>query len=368
MFLQKSLPLLCLLGLTCAASVQDNLGPPAIAWAGEPRVQELQPQTVTFSASKVTLNEALRELQRQTGNGLKDLRKNPENPVLSMKPGEFWPTLDAVCKQAKIAFSAYQPDGGIALVDTPYRELKTHYGGIFRFAFRRITVSRDEETQAHHCHVTLETAWEPRFKALYLNLDRATAVFGRRSEILERESARPVSGGCATEIELRMPAPDRATAKVDSLKGTIRVIGVPKMLEFALAKLTTDKIVEQEGVKVSLTYVNQKSSKRWSLDVLTVYPEGAIVGLDSFQQTWRDGNRVWLSWGTDPKTKRPYELEPSGQSPQDAPVGTKIQYHFTPRGETPLPPLTADVTLRHRTPNRVVAFTVPFEFRDLPLP
>ena len=368
MFLRKSLPLLCLLGLTCARSVQDNLGPQAIAWAGEPRIHELQPQTVTFSANKLTLDDALRELQRQTGNGLKDLRKNPQNPVLSMKPGEFWPTLDAVCKQAKIGFSAYQPDGGIALVDTPYRELKTHYSGIFRFAFRGITLSRDEETQAHHCHVTLEAAWEPRFKALYLNLERATAIYGKRSEILERESARPVSGACATEIELRMPAPDRATAKVDSLKGSIRVIGVPKMLEFALAKLKTDKIVEQEGVKVSLTFVNQKSPKRWSVDVLTVYPEGAIVGLDSFQQTWRDGNRVWLSWGTDPKTKRPYELEPSGQSPLDAAVGTKIQYHFPPRGETPLPPRNADVTLRYRTPNRVVAFTVPFEFRDLPLP
>src|SRR5262245_64165766 len=113
MFLRKSLPLLCLLGLTCARSVQDNLGPQAIAWAGEPRIHELQPQTVTFSANKLTLDDALRELQRQTGNGLKDLRKNPQNPVLSMKPGEFWPTLDTVCNQAKIGFSAYQPDGGI---------------------------------------------------------------------------------------------------------------------------------------------------------------------------------------------------------------------------------------------------------------
>jgi hypothetical protein len=368
MFLQKFLPLFCLLGLTCARAVQENLGPRPIAWAGEPRMPELQPQSVKFSADKLKLDDALRQLQTQTGNVLKDLRKNPENPALSMKRGEFWPALDAVCKQAKIGFSAYQPDGGVALVDTPNRELKTFYSGIFRFAFKRITASRDEETQAHHCQVTLDAAWEPRFKALYLNLDRATAGFGKRSENLERESARPVSGASATEIELRMPAPDRGTAKIDSLKGTIRVIGVPKMLEFALTNLATDQIIEQQGIKVSLTYVNQKSSKRWTVDLLTVYPEGAIVGLDSFQQTWRDGNRVWLSWGTDPKTKRPYELEPSGQSPQDATVGTKIQYHFTARGETPLPPLNAGVTLRYRTPNRVVAFTVPFEFRDLPLP
>jgi hypothetical protein len=340
----------------------------AIAGAGGQGGQEIQPRPVRFSSDKLPLEDAVRELQKQSGNIVKDLRKSPNNPMLSLQPGEFWPTLDAICKQAKIEFSAYQPDASVALVDTPYSELKTHYSGIFRFAFKGIAVSRDEETKAHHCRVTLDAAWEPRFRALYLNLDQGTAAFGNRFENLERESARPVSGASATEIELRMPAPPRATAKIDSLKGAIRVIGVPKMLEFALPKLATDKVVDQEEVKVSLTFVSQKSAKRWTVDLLTVYPEGAIVELDSFQQTWRDGNRVWLSWGIDPKTKKPYELEPSGQSPQETPAGTKIQYHFTARGETPLPPLSANVTLRYRTPNRVVGLTVPFELRDLPLP
>jgi hypothetical protein len=81
-----------------------------------------------------------------------------------------------------------------------------------------------------------------------------------------------------------------------------------------------------------------------------------------------DNNRVWLSWGLDQKTKKPYELEPSGQSPQDSKVGTKIRYEFTPRPEVPLPSAGSEVMLRTRLPNRVVALTVPFAFQDLLLP
>ena len=35
---------------------------------------------------------------------------------------------------------------------------------------------------------------------------------------------------------------------------------------------------------------------------------------------------------------------------------------------TALPPEKANVMLHYRTPSRVMMFTVPFEFRDLPLP
>jgi hypothetical protein len=350
----------------CFASVS------LLAWAGEPRrVDDLKPRTVTIPSDEMMLDRALVELHKQTGNVVEDRRGNTSNLKLKLpaKSGTFWEMLDSIGKETKIGVDAYQADGGVALVDRAYRELRTDYSGIFRFAVKRVDVFKDEETQVHQCQVTLDAAWEPRFKALYVNLDHASAVFGKQRETMERESQGDVAGKCATYVVLRMKAPERSAAKIDSLKGAIRVIGVPTMLDFALPKLPTDKIVVQEGVKVSLTYVNQKSAKRWTVDLLTEYPPGAIVALESFQQTWRDGNRVWLSWGIDPKTKKPYELEPSSRGePQELQMGTKIQYYFTPRGETPLPPAGTEVTLRYRTPNRVVALTVPFAFQDLPLP
>jgi hypothetical protein len=81
-----------------------------------------------------------------------------------------------------------------------------------------------------------------------------------------------------------------------------------------------------------------------------------------------DNNRVWLAW-TDAKTKRTYEVEPSGEAPlASTATMTKTRYYFSVREKMALPPQGVQVSLRYRTPNRVEVFTVPFSFRDLPLP
>ncbi len=163
-----------------------------------------------------------------------------------------------------------------------------------------------------------------------------------------------------------MTAPARNVAALDSLKGELHVIGAPKMLEFKFAQLTAGQKDEQEGVKVRLSDVKQ-TAKLWAFEIATEYPKGAIVDLESYQ-SWMDNNRVWLTW-TDPKSKRTYEIEPSGEAPQPAAAGrTKIRYYFSVREKMTLPPKGVEVSLRYRTPNRVEVFTVPFAFQDLPLP
>lgn len=338
------------------------------ALAGEPNpIKELNSRPVKFFTKQLTLREALAELRTQTGNTVNDARaeNSRTNPTITLpaKTGTFWQSLDAIGKETKIGFSTYQPDGGVALVNTPYRELKTHYSGVFRFAFKRVAVSRAEETDTRLCQVTLDVAWEPRFRPLYLNLEQATAAFGKRQETVERQGIRPVAGMGATEIELLLKAPERRVQQIDSLKGTIRVIGAPKMLEFTFAKPAAGTKGEQEGVKVRLADVKQMP-KRWEVELETEYPEGAIVKLESFQ-SWMHNNRVWLAW-TDAKTKNTVELEPREETPGRK--GPGIVYLFTPRPDAPLPPQGANVMLHYRTPNRVVAFTVPFVFQDLPLP
>jgi hypothetical protein len=333
-------------------------------WAGDPRpLAELTPRPVTFAAKVLPLQDVLNALEKQTGNAVADRRSQRDNPLVKTpaNPSTFWRTLDSL----GLGHSAYQPDGGVALVDGQRRPLKTHYDGLFRFAVKRISVSRDEETQAHQCHVTLDVAWEPRFQPLYLNLDHAEVQFGKQREKLDRQTARSVAGACATEIELHMKAPPRTAIHLDTLKGELRVIGAPKMLDFTFSKPATGNQAEQEGVKVRLTYVNQSTS-RWTVEVLIENPPGAIVPLESYQ-SWLDNNRIWLAW-TDPKTKAARNLESTGEQQMELTKGMKIRYEFEPREKTPLPQASAEVTLHYRTPNRVVAFSVPFEFAALPLP
>jgi hypothetical protein len=332
-----------------------------VALAGEP-----QRNAGPGRSADITLEQALADLKKQTGNTVEDRRSTPTNPRLKLpNTGEFWKTLDTIGKETGIGFSAYQPDGGVALVDKPFRELKTDYSGPFRFTVKRVAVSREDETHAHICQVTLDTAWEPRLAMLYLNLNHATVGIKKTAEKLDRQTARSVAGVSATEIELRMKAPPRNVAAIDSLKGELRVIGAPKMLEFKFVQLMAGQKDEQEGVKVRLTDVKQTAAL-WAFEILTEHPKGAIVELESYQ-SWMDNNRVWLAW-TDPKTKRTYEVEPTGEAPQASAVGTKIRYYFSVREKMALPPKGVQVVLRYRTPNRVEVFTVPFSFRDLPLP
>ncbi len=342
----------------------------AIAEAQQPP-RELQPIPALFPAGETSLADILAAL-KQTGNVVTD-RRQPAKPVqltLPMKMGDFWPTLDTVGEKTGIAFSAYQPDGGVALVDRPYRQLPTSYSGVFRFAVKRVNVTRNDETQTRLCTVTLDVAWEPRFQPFYLNLAGASAKFApdtkgnSLNESIPRQARGSVAGATATEIELSMKAPERSSPALAALTGSIEVVGPPRMLDFAFTKLAPIKkdaqVLKQDGVEVRLVYA-ELGKTRWSVDLDLADPDGVRM-LESFQaDAWRANNRIWLSWGE-------HQLEPTGGYAEKSKVGTRIRAIFEAKGDTPLPPRGAEVTLRYRTPNRVAAFVAPFAFRDLPLP
>jgi hypothetical protein len=182
-----------------------------------------------------------------------------------------------------------------------------------------------------------------------------------RSEELPAQPAVNVSRASGTEIDLRIAAPPRRVLKLDSVSGSVRAVGAPKMLEFKFenpAKLMTQKF---DGVTVKASATTQ-TEKRWSIAIEVEHPPGTLVDVQSFQGPDLRNflfYRVWLSWN-----KNKMELEPTSE----ASGGAGVIYHFEARNGSPLPSKDADVTLHFRTPNRVVAFTAPFELRDLPLP
>ncbi len=327
---------------------------------------DLAPKAVKFEARELDLNAALHEIQTQTGNTITDRRTTPSMPKLTMpaEAASFWPTLDALCEQAGVAYSVYQPDGGLALVNGPFRKLRTSYSSLFRFALKRISVTRDDETKTRFANLTVEAAWEPRLKPLFLNVEGGTVAVGKTTEKLERQSIRGVAGTGAAELELRVTAPERAVAQIDSLKGSLRVIAIPKMLEFSFPKLVAKETSTKEGVVVTIVGVEQRPT-RWTVDVQVEYPEGAIVPLESFQ-SWMDNNRTWLAWNS--PTKKNQVLEPVGESPLPSGKGLRFRYDFTPRGDVPLPAVAGAYALKLTMPNRVISLSVPFAFQDLPLP
>ncbi len=331
---------------------------------------DLKPRRVTFLKQQLMLSEALEQLQKQTGNVVNDARTNRTDPTIVVPAGatDFWPALDAIGKASGIGFSMYQADGGVALIDRKFRAGIVDYRDRFRFAFKRITTSWDDDTQAHLCHVAFDVAWEPRIRPLYLQVADAEIAYKKGGKIwrekLGPQAERNVSGTGSTDFELRADAPDRKETTLEKVSGTLRVISAPKMLDFRFVKPAAGAKEQQEGVKLRLADFKQLP-KRWEADVEFDYPKDAIIPLSSYQ-SWMHNNRIWLSW-MDASTKKQFELE-CKDNERPSKSGPGIVYVFEPTEQTPLPPTNAVVTLHYRTPNRVVVFTVPFAFQDLPLP
>ena len=327
--------------------------------------ERLAPSEVVFATPALTLNEALAQLQKQTGNPIRDERSSAANPriTLGQQKYAFWQALDAIAKEANVT---YTTAGGITLVDRPYRAARVHYSGPFRFAFKRISVNRDEDTRTRLCNVAFDVAWEPRVRLLFFNFEGGESAFRRDTQgavvknKLEAQAAQKVSGRGSAELELSFPAPDRKVTHLDLVQGNIKILGASKVLEFQIAKLDGLTHAEQEGVKVRAKLTG-KSSTRWDVTLEVEHPAGALPKLQSFEEAQLQEfihQRVWLAWNGGEQEKTSEEELASGK-------GIKVHFVFK-KGQAP--PKDATVTLHFRTPNRVTYFAAPFEFKDLALP
>jgi hypothetical protein len=352
--------------------------PVAGLFAGE--AKNSQPRPVTFKNTDILLSDALNELHRQTGNLVVDRRLAKSNAKLTLPrtPVSFWQALDEMVRQADARISPYQQDGAVALVDGPYRVQSVSHHGLFRTVVKGLMVRRDEDAANHVCAVHLETAWEPRFQPFYVGVEASTAGFSRDDEGRAREVKIPglgqlgVAGRGALEWELRMPAPKRSAARIEQLKGTLRVIGPSKMLTFSFDALKPIKQgvplrQEREGVSVSLTRITAQP-ERWTFDVAIQNPPGGPQ-FESYQ-SWLDNNRIYLEKGQG-KGRQVFAPQAADEEQLENVTATRaaIRYHFTNRSRTQGPAgKLEDWRLIYRTPGRIVELTVPFGFKNLALP
>jgi hypothetical protein len=339
--------------------------------------KDLLPRSVTLKSEKMPLADALSRLAAQTGNHVADRRQTKSDVKLNLAldNSTFWPALEAIAKQAGCGISTYQPDGHVALVDAPVRSARTLHQGIFRITAKRIAIARDDEAGTHVCTISLDIAWEPRYEPLYLEVGAIQATFSADAKGVERQVKLPgqgrisVAGRNAIEVDIRLPAPERSSAKLKALEGEFRLIGPGQMLTFTFPSLKTVKKGDpplqqtQDGVQVSLVEV-KTSSSRWSVAVLIVNPK-ENPRFESYE-SWLGNNQISLEKGTGPDRA---VWTPRAGEEQVRESGTRadIVYSF------PIPPKqnkgeTTDWTLVYRTPGPIVITAVPFTFKDVALP
>ncbi len=313
----------------------------------------------------------MQEIFKQTG--IKIERRTRDDPELhlDLQSVTFWKSLDTIAVQAKASVSPY---GGIALVDRPAQDLKVCYDGIFRLAVKKITAVRNLETGEHFYTLAVEVAWEPGFEPLWLqtrpqNLEvRGAAGQPWKVNDLGTVKAAVDNKTCLLIDDIIVPAPDRPTAKISLLKGSLSAIGPSKMLTFDFGTLSqlnqagAARRLTQEQVTVDIRKIIMDTT-RYTVQVAVQLPPDTRQ-FDSFEAWWvnndmyllmKDGKRFTNNGGH------------SSDSAASSPV--ILSYHFIDEPKKKIErPVPATVKLIYRCPAKIIDVPIAFEFKDLPLP
>jgi hypothetical protein len=368
-----SLPVACVLGSEKdKAKGPDGSGP-----------KELAPKTVTLQEPTISVGKALKELVGQTGNQVEDRRREKDESKqlkLDLKGATFWQALDAIAKAADARVSLYERDGKIALVDGPHQVLPVSYSGLFRVTLKELHLHHYLDSDAHFCDIKLEVAWEPRFQPLFMETrpDSLTVLDDKGRAIDIPEDGRgPTAIGqpTATNVNIRIPAPQRSAKQLSLFKGQLMVTGPSKMLTFVFDKLSKiEKAAEakketKEGVTVNLRELRSEGGagdEVWTVGLLLEYPPDGPK-FESFQ-SWIVNNKIYLE-KEQGGIKQQFPPNLGYETDDQSDTKAIIRYRF---GDEPDKKLSlgkfSDWKLVYSTPGKINEVPVPFEFKDLPLP
>jgi hypothetical protein len=334
----------------------------------------------TLKSEGIAISDALKELGKQTGLVVHDRRKFPAKAKikLDLKDATAWQALDVIARAAEASVSLYQPDAEMALVDGPPPPPTISYRGLFRTSIKRISVERDLEAKSRSCLVQLETVWEPRFQPFLLDAGPCEITFSPDKQGKTLQGQQPskgytsVTGRTSLEFEVRVPAPDRSSAQIDSLRGKLSVIGPSKMLTFTFEKLTeipkpaqAQKLV-QEGITVTLNKL-QVEDDRWMLEVVLDYPPGGPK-FESFQ-SWLGNNKIYAENVKSGGKQRLMNVSGDEEIVRLTSSNAVIRYYLTNPGKK-IPGIgnPGDWRLVYYTPGRIVEVQASFSFKEVALP
>src|SRR5262245_6295402 len=131
-----------------------------------------QASRVSLDGRPRTLAQAATEIGKQANVAIDTERADAQKQVnLTLNNVPFWDAIDRLARAANQHVSVTSQGARIAYSRGPYRAVPLSFNGPFRFAARGTIGRLDFETGAAHTDITIQVAWEPSFKAYYLELD-----------------------------------------------------------------------------------------------------------------------------------------------------------------------------------------------------
>jgi hypothetical protein len=334
---------------------------------------------VTLKAENSTLASALSAFEKQTGVSVLDDRGEPDRKVtFKVEKVPFWQALDVIAASADGLATPYGPAGRLALVRKPdgFTQPPTSYSGQFRITLKRIAAARDFESGKGNCTVNMEVAWAPTLLPLFLETQPQDLRL-----LDDKMKAVPVSSGGsslgdlegkpALAFDVALPALPRTSTKIGLLEGRLAAIAPTKMVSFSFASLADLEKTKPDDKERNKTIAGATARvdkltlvrDRWTIRVTVTMPKGGQT-LESFQASaWLANNEMVLV-GKDGKRKLrsgSYVIENCSSR------RATLSYHFVDkpgvkRGKA------ADWMLTYTSPALIVEVSIPFRFKDVPLP
>lgn len=344
----------------------------------------LGPSMITIQGEGIRLSDALRELQKQSGNALTDLRAqaggDSGNPALDLdiKDKPFFEALDEIARKAGgLTLDFATGDGSIGLLPPggmyadPIADAKTpaprpmiQFVGPFRVVLKEISSQRDIATARSRANALFEVAWEPRLRPMLLSLkSESLEIVDDRGEKVEPEVMeesmttvlRPESS--SADLYLNMIAPARAAQKLKTMTVKSEVTLPAGIRQFRFPDLNKPNVTITQGdVKMELvsTTVDENA---WRVHVNLEMP-GEGPAFESYQQGLFN-NRLWLQKADGSR----FEHNGGFSTLSVSPGKLGFEYIFVDAPGSP-----SDYQFLYETPSRVITLPLEFTFTEVPLP
>lgn len=333
----------------------------------------IKPRLLNLDA-EISFEKALEEIEKQTGNKVRDLRAEYGDAVdLTVKTKieslPFWEGLDLLLDEFALSVEDVAGElNTIGVISRPQgqspRSERAFYNGPFRFEAVEVEAVRSLRTpDMERLRLFVEASWEPRLRPVFFEQ--------KLEDIVAKDDAGniiPIDGAdgdiefdvefdaSLVELEIPLKLPPRDVKKISSLKGKTSIVLLGREVDFEFTNLDRAKQVKQ--TQAGVTVVLEKVSK---FD--DVYEFEVRVELDNAQgalESFRAGVFTSEAYLLSPNLER---IENDGEeaSREEENVFGRV-YQFVLEGDI------SKYKFVFRTPVSVIRVPVEYELKDVELP
>ena len=323
---------------------------------------------VVHLQGEMNIADALRELQRQSGNQLMGVDGRSGRVTLTLDDVPYWIALDKILDQAELAVASRDNvDPRLTLFARPDRQgdpaKHASYSKAFRFELLQLVAGRNlRNPRVNSLTARMQVIWEPRIEpvTIKLRLDEVTVEDDQGESLLtsgpQGTLTAEVTGVSSTELQLPLRLPSRDARKIAKLVGEIEATVLGRTEQFEFADLLATKNVEQS--KAAATVVFEETRKNGDIDEVRM-----LLRFNNAQDTF-ESHRDWIS------RNEGFLIDKDGQRIDPTSVETFQRrenqigrvYSFSIDGGI------SQCKFVYKTPGVIVKERFSFRFADVPLP